>query len=111
MLNFIFQKMGYVKKSKIKEQLNYGRSVGKRLDEHRELVENLEKAGFFEEYFWCVGHTAIQDDYLMRLYFIVHECWPDENLGEKRIKQITGEYVRKRPEILGKCHLPEYPQQ
>lgn len=91
--------------SEIIEKLNFARSVGKRLDEHREVVEAIEReTNFFHEPTtkWHLAHMATQDDYLMRLYFIVHKCWPDEAM------QINREYVRSRPLILGPCGLPEY---
>ena len=95
------------------QQLNFAQSVGKRLDEHREVVEAIEfSTSFFRDHPWNAGHMATQDDYLMRLYFIVHGCWP-EDLGDSRpygIKwlQGTGEMVRPRPAVLGPCRLPEY---
>ncbi|ECS2986249.1 hypothetical protein F9V60_22490 [Salmonella enterica subsp. enterica serovar Virchow] len=97
--------------SEIIEKLNFARSVGKRLDEHREVVEAIEReTNFFHEPTtkWHLAHMATQDDYLMRLYFIVHKCWPDEALGAKKKMQTNGEYVRPRPLILGPCGLPEY---
>ena len=119
MIEFVFNKLGYVKKSKsidkteIKNQLNFARSVGKRLDEHRELVEAIEKTDLFEKAFWHVGHLATQDDYLMRLYYLVHEEYPNDdgvipNCRAHIKTQATGEYVRARPKILGECNLPEY---
>lgn len=101
-------KLGYIRVEQVKEQLNFARSVGKRLDEHREEVEEIhETTDYFEKgELWQVAHHATQDDYLMRLYHMVHGCWPIETEG----MQPTGEYVRARPTILGECRLPEYVQ-
>jgi ribonuclease I len=57
--------------------------------------------------FWHAAHMAMQDDYLMRLYFMVHGCWPDESARYQR----NGEFVRPRPAVLGECTLPEYTRQ
>jgi hypothetical protein len=100
---------GYVHKSTIVDQLHFVRSVGKRLDEHREVVEAIVKAEVFKDMPWHINHMAIQDDYLMRLYHIVYGSWPiDAKTHDERVQQ-TGEYVRPRPAILGPCYLPEYP--
>ncbi len=98
--------------AEIIDKLHFARSVGKRLDEHREVVEAIEReTTFFHEPHtkWHLGHMATQDDYLMRLYYIAHGCWPDDVLAAQRRPQPTGEYVRPRPAILGPCGLPEYP--
>lgn len=114
-INWILKKMGYIKKSEVIKQLHYARSVGKRLDEHREVVESIYKnTDFFSTHFWHIGHMAIQDDYLMRLYYLVYDCFPDESErlpGDHLKKQDTGEYIRPRPTILGKCLLTEYKSQ
>lgn len=97
-LDLLFKKMGYIKKSHLNKQLNFACNVSKRLDEHRETVEAIQsKTTLFNDY-WHINHMATQDDYLMRLYFMVNGYWP-ENRCE----------VRERPEILGCCKLPEYP--
>lgn len=51
---------------------------------------------------WHVNHMATQDDYLMRLYYVVHGQWPEND------KCHANGYVRNRPPILGLCKLPEY---
>ena len=106
MIAKLLRKIGLVRQSEINNKLDFARSVGKRLDEHRELVESIEEAGVFKEKFWHVGHMATQDDYLMRLYHIRHNQWP--YVQEKW--QATGEYeyIRPRPSVLGPCRLPEY---
>lgn len=105
MLDVILGKLGYVRASQVIENLNFARSVGKRLDEHREMVDAIERyTELFDRGWWHVDHAARQDDYLMRLYHMVHGCWPDES----RESQPTGEFVRQRPNILGNCELPEY---
>lgn len=100
----MFMKLGYVKKSDIQNKLNFARSIAKRLDEHREIVEAIEqKTSLFKD-FWHIEHLATQDDYLMRLFFMVHGFWP-----ESRKKGVFFvEKVRSRPRILGSCRLPEY---
>lgn len=102
-------KFGFVRKSSLINQLQFARSVGKRLDEHREVVEAIQaKTQLFDEGvgIWHVGHMATQDDYLMRIYHMVHGEWPDDSMRG----QINGEFVRARPAILGQCSLPEYTQ-
>lgn len=111
MFRKILKKLGLIKKSDLDNNLNYARSVAKRLDEHRELVENLEESGFFKDYFWHIGHVTIQDDYLMRLYFMVHGRFPSEQEHPSQSEVLKYGYVRKRPAILGKCNLPEYSSQ
>lgn len=106
MIERIAAYFGFVRRALITEQLQFARSVGKRLDEHREVVEAMEADGFFEGKQWHVGHMAIQDDYLMRLYHMVYSAWPDDSVDNGR--QATGEYVRARPAVLGPCTLPEF---
>lgn len=106
MLNKIACRLGFVRQSAIRKQLQFARSVGKRLDEHREVVEAMEESGFFDGKWWHVGHMATQDDYLMRLYYIVYGSWPDDSADGGF--QSSREYVRPRPKILGPCHLPEW---
>lgn len=104
-IDALFAKLGYVRSDSIRAELNYAHSIGKRLDEHREKVQDIEhKTELFESGIWHVTHMAIQDDFLMRLYRMVHGCWPSDEHGP----QPTGEFVRPRPKILGPCHLPEY---
>lgn len=103
LIDKILVKFGLLRKKETDRKLDFARSVGKRLDEHRELVEVIcEKTNLFQE-FWHAMHMATQDDYLMRLFYIRHGRWPSEGPCP-----YTGEYVRKRPAILGQCRLPEY---
>ncbi|KPX80282.1 MULTISPECIES: hypothetical protein [Pseudomonas syringae group] len=86
------------------ELLQFGHSVNKRLDEHRELVEAIElSTTLFVDKPWYAMHMATQDDYLMRLFHMVHKIWPDD----PRKGLIPGMPVRERPEILGLCLLPD----
>jgi hypothetical protein len=102
LITSLLKRFGYTKESDIKEKLNYARSVAKRLDEHRETVEAIaEKTSLFND-FWHVTHMATQDDYLMRIYHLVHGHWPIDGQHGKH------GYVRKRPELLGVCKLPEF---
>lgn len=105
MLDRLAEYFGFVRKATVSKNLQFARSVGKRLDEHREVVESMEESGFFEGKWWHVGHMATQDDYLMRLYYMVYKSWPGDDAETQR--QSTGEYVRPRPKILGPCRLPE----
>lgn len=106
MLGRFAEYFGFIRKSTVSEKLQFARSVGKRLDEHREVVESLEVSGFFNDKWWHVGHMATQDDYLMRLYYMVYKSWPNDDA--EMLRQLTGEYVRPRPKILGPCRLPEF---
>lgn len=107
LLKLVLARLGFVPIDDIRQQLNYGFSVGKRLDEHREEVEAIaSKTTLFTEW-WHVSHAAIQDDYLMRLYYMVHGQWPSDDSTQKW--QTTREHVRPRPSVLGPCSLPEYP--
>lgn len=102
---------GYVKKATIDEQLNFARSVAKRLDEHREVVEAIEKrTELLDTAFWHIGHLATQDDYLMRLFKLVHGHYPDTSKEGQNNAAFEGKFVRPRPVILGECQLPEYEQ-
>lgn len=104
----ILEKLGYVHISEIRKQLNFAGSVGKRLDEHREVVEAIEEnTSLFQEKPWHIRHMAAQDDYLIRLYHLVHGCWPTDQTWPTEF-QPNGEYVRTRPSILGRCQLEEY---
>lgn len=94
----------------IREQLQYARSIGKRLDEHREVVEAIaSKTNLFELSPWHANHMATQDDFLMRLYYMVYDSWPEDApaLNGGKWRQATGERVRPRPAILRPCALPE----
>lgn len=98
--------LGYIKTATLNDQLQYARSVAKRLDEHREVVEAIENnTDFFEHHPWHANHLAIQDDYLMRLFKLVHGHFPDA--PEQEAMAFEREYVRARPAILGQCQLPE----
>ena len=102
-LDIVFKKLGYVKLDAIKEQLNFAPTVGKRLDEHREIVEAIERKTSLLNDEWHVSHLSTQDDYLMRLFFMAHGRWPDG----KNVRALS-ERVRKRPTVLDECQLPEY---
>lgn len=108
MIEAILKKFGYVRESSVIAKLQFARSVGKRLDEHREVVETIaESTQLFRDAPWHAGHMATQDDYLMRLYNMVYGSWPDESNLPHRQKKY-GEFIRARPSALGECGLPEY---
>lgn len=106
-------KLGYVRSAYVKSQLDYAYSVGKRLDEHREMVEEVSQQRcrccgndlILDEH--LIRHMATQDDYLMRLYQMVHGEWPMDNFEHGPIQK-SGEFVRSRPPQLGACGLPRY---
>ncbi|PSU31717.1 hypothetical protein [Photobacterium lutimaris] len=106
MIDRLFNKLGYVKKSGINDQLNFSQNIAKRLDEHREdfefLVSQTELCKH-KEWELLVGHLATQDDYFMRLYYMVNRSFPP-------VKKRTMRYghVRPRPTQFGACGLPEY---
>lgn len=107
MITGLLAKFGYVKKEDFVNELNFARTIGKRLDEHREVVEAIEQKTdllIIDDYH--ISHLATQDDYLMRLFKLVHGVWP--NVNEALTKD---QRVRERPIFLGKCRLPEFPQQ
>lgn len=108
-LNYAASRLGFVRKADVDAKLQFARSVGKRLDEHREVVESMVQTGFFVGRQWHVGHMAVQDDYFMRLYHMVHGVWPDDR--QENGRQANGEYVRHRPNILGRCGLAEFSAQ
>lgn len=96
MINWLALKLGYVSKRELNKQLDFSRSVGKRLDEHRELVEAIEnQTHLLIDCEWHINHLSVQDDYLIRLYRLRHGKWPVSD-------------IRPRPQILGRCGLPEY---
>ncbi|EMC9392304.1 hypothetical protein VO419_004146 [Vibrio parahaemolyticus] len=100
---------GYVKKASIDQQLNFARNIAKRLDEHREVVEAIEKrTDLLDTAFWHISHLATQDDYLMRLFKLVHGHYPDTSKEGQDHATFEGKYVRPRPVILGECQLPDY---
>lgn len=119
------RRLGYVPVSEIRDKLDYSFSVAKRLDEHREVVEQiLARTTLFHDCPWHALHMAAQDDYLMRHFHMVHGCWPEEvehgytpadaakmkdaRLPPSKLPRRILPEVRKRPEILGLCCLPEY---
>ncbi|MFG9350195.1 hypothetical protein ACEP28_32730 [Pseudomonas aeruginosa] len=111
MLNTIAAKLGFVRLGDIRQQLNYGYSVAKRLDEHREVVEQLQlHTSLLDQCYWHANHLATQDDYLMRLFYLVHDCWPEEaqNGRSPRNGSKIHPKVRARPAVLGPCQLPEW---
>jgi hypothetical protein len=109
MLNYLLARLGLVRLKDVRDQLNFARTVGKRLDEHREVVEQIEQqTPLFRDAWWHAGHMATQDDYLMRLYYLVHGTWPEDAPTTPTGRQVSGEMVRARPSILGPCRLPEY---
>lgn len=111
MFNTIAAKLGFVRMDAIRKQLNYGHSVAKRLDEHREVVERIQQhTSLLEQGYWHTTHLATQDDYLMRLFHLVHECWPDDGKHGISPGNRTSVHprVRPRPSVLGPCQLPEW---
>lgn len=106
----IARKLGFVRLADIKKQLNFGYSVAKRLDEHREIVEQIQQhTTLLERGYWYTAHLATQDDYLMRLFHLVHDCWPEEAQAGYSPSNGTKVHpiVRSRPSVLGSCQLPE----
>lgn len=96
-----------VAQSEMKEQLQYAFSVNKRLDEHRELIGAIAaNSTLFQQKPFHLEHAATQDDYLMRLFYLVHGCWPDPESGRH-----PGYPVHPRPALLRRCELPEYQSQ
>lgn len=105
MIQTIMERFGFIRKAKLISDLQFARSVGKRLDEHREVVEAIEEStDLFRVAPWHAGHMATQDDYLMRLYKIVYGRWPEDSIDPLQV----GGLVRARPSVLGECSLPEY---
>ena len=103
----------YIHVDFLHEQLDFARSVGKRLDEHREYSHAIIESGVFSDKPWHLNHLAVQDDYLMRLFFLRHAVWPpciddnEEGISSSFYAQY-GEHVRPRPKEFGRCRLPEY---
>lgn len=118
------KRFGFVRMIEVRENLDYCFSVAKRLDEHREVVEAISaRTTLFEECPWHATHLASQDDYLMRLFRMVHGCWPEEaehgyapsdvvrlkeSLPPSKLPKPIFPTVRPRPAELGRCGLPEY---
>lgn len=89
------------------ESIDFAFNVAKRLDEHRETVEDLlvntNYLATQEEHPWRISHLATQDDYLMYLFYLRHSIWPLDKITPKLAK--LGPY-RSRPRILGPCAHP-----
>jgi len=103
LLDLVLMKLGLVRKAWVDDTLMFARHVNKRLDEHREVVESLSQTDFFVQHWWHSDHLATQDDYLMKLFYVVHGEWPEPS-NQYKFK------VRARPDILGQCKLKEYRQ-
>ena len=112
--------MNIMSPKQLRQHLNFAHCIGKRLDEHRELVESiLNNTDLFERCPWHIEHMATQDDYLMRLFYLDHGFWADHDTmsewPERRQPYHASRprmWVRPRPAILCKdvkCRLPEYP--
>lgn len=72
-------------------QLDYLPNVAKRLDEHRELIEDIEKhTGYFssEQGRWSRAHALALDEYLQ--YLVKLRNAPQKGLGN----------IRKQPKVL-----------
>lgn len=96
MINKLAAWLGFVRVSQVKSLLQYGPSVSKRLDEHREVVERIQSSTtMLIEYPWHVRHLAEHDDYLMRLYHMVHGFWPDEPNRRLRYRWVCSEAARR----------------
>lgn len=80
MIATLVPRLGFIPKAEVINKLQFARSVGKRLDEHREVVESIAASTtLFMDAPWHISHMAVQDDYLMRLYHMVHGSWPDDS--------------------------------
>ena len=79
-------------------QLDFAYNVAKRLDEHRELIEEIErKTGYFssKNEWWSKGHAITQDDYLTKLFILRYNVEPTKHhLAKLRLR------VRDRPTVL-----------
>ena len=72
-------------------ELDFARTVGKRLDEHRELIEDIERAtGYFssEAGQWSRGHALTQDDYLIKLYTLRHGHTPGSDESVRALPSV-----------------------
>jgi len=105
MIDRILAKFGLIRKKRLDIDLDFCHSIAKRVDEHREIIEAIiEKTDLFEND-WHINHFATLDDYLLRLHYLRHGFFPD-NIPSM---MMYGPVVpRRRPEILGKCYVPEY---
>jgi hypothetical protein len=89
MITTLASKLGFAPKSEVVDKLQFARSVGKRLDEHREVVEAIATStSLFVDSPWHISHMAVQDDYLMRLYHMVHGCWPDDSTRRQPTREV-----------------------
>ncbi|NMZ20615.1 hypothetical protein HBO08_26890 [Pseudomonas rhodesiae] len=105
MIDAIAQRLGFIRVAVVRDQLQFARNISKRLDEHREVVEQIQsQTNLFTECPWHVSHMATQDDYLMRIYRMVHGAWPDHS-DEVHRQHWYGEFIRQRPQLLGGCGL------
>lgn len=107
MLNILFNKVFKSKHSIDPLNIDFAFNVAKRLDEHRELVEDLLVNSFYlskpEKHDWRITHLATQDDYLMYLFYLRHGQWP---LDQPSLKMAGAGYYRDRPLVLGQCSHP-----
>ncbi len=101
----IAKKVGQDAKTFDVKELDFAKSIAKRLDEHRELIESIEAStSLLTDKFWHVGHLATQDEFLMKFFYLRYGVLP---VGET-IKQSQFGYVRSRPNVLGKCGHPDF---
>jgi len=106
MVNLLLNKFGLISRSQVKQELQFSRSIGKRLDEHRQFVENIEvHTDVFLINHWHIKHMAEMDDYLATLYHLVYGIWPNKN---QKTTGSTRQFVRQRPKILNAyCSLEQ----
>ncbi|ORC60278.1 hypothetical protein BZK31_08190 [Pseudomonas floridensis] len=108
MIDAIARRLGFIRVAVMRDQLQFARNISKRLDEHREVVEQIQtQTNLFTQCPWHISHMATQDDYLMRIYRMVHGAWPCHP-DEVHRQRLYGESIRQRPRLLGDCGLPEY---
>ncbi|PKF50222.1 hypothetical protein AT251_12965 [Enterovibrio nigricans] len=77
------------------QTLDVGRGLEKQLDEHRELLEAIEKeTGYFssERGFYSIGHAETLDDYLSYLYQL--------RFGKKAASDTAFNYLRVKPPFI-----------
>lgn len=105
-LDKLLRKVGLMRVSQVTKQLDFGHSIDKRLDEHRELVLTLiEDTDLLANQPWKISHLATQDDYLLRIFHMVYGYYPEQAVQNRKTHN-----VRPRPTVLGKCSLPEFKQ-
>jgi len=103
-VDMVIQKLiryfGLVKRS----DLDFARDVTKRLDEHRELCEQILSSTslFNTSEPWHLYHAATQDDYLMYLFYLRHGVWPNFE-GSSKFGSL-----RRRPTEFPPCSHPLY---